>query len=98
MTLRVYLMVNNNLLRLRKHMLLTHQTKVNQAVTLVVLGRLDAAEVAMARLERHSGQQAPYRLLRDWVEGGAPVSFLPPDPPLPTIKSQQSPSPEPGGP
>ncbi len=82
----------------RADSLLLPEALFNQAVTLVALGRIDAAEVAMARLERHSDQEVPYRLLRDWLEAGAPVSFLPPNPPLPTIKSLQSPSPEPGGP
>jgi len=76
----------------RSDSLLLPEALFNEAVTLVVLGRLDAAETAMSRLERHSGQELQYRLLKDWIEVGAPVSFLPPDSQLPTINSQETPS------
>jgi len=65
----------------------------NQAVTLVVLGRLEAAEAVLARLAQRRGQGPSHALLRHWIDTGATVSLLPPAEGLPTIDPAAKPSP-----
>jgi len=65
----------------------------NQAVALVALGRLDAAEVVIARLSERAAPEGRAALLRQWIESGAALSLLLPELGLPTIAAGSESSP-----
>ena len=61
---------------------------VNQAVALVLLGRMESANSVLSRLPSVSGGRERQSTLRVWVATGATVSLLMPSEVLPTIKTQ----------
>ena len=60
----------------------------NQVVTLVLLGRIEAANAVLARLPDLSGGSDRQVLLRMWMVTGGSVSLLMPSQGLPTIDDQ----------